>query len=169
MGAFSSLLAGFGQGAGEHIADVNEKKRVEDVQNKRLANEASLEYLKNNQNLSPNDQETILRGVLKNYGHKPADIDALVGLCHAKNFGLFKPAGPAQTPGKQDDQQSQQIPSGAFPGGVGGGPVPSQGGEQPPSQGASVAPPLPTGPKIGDIEYTPLHPGVYSDPATPLL
>lgn len=164
MGAFSSLLSGFVQGAGEHIADINERKRQEQVQNNRLANEASLDYLKNNPNLSPNDQERIFRNVLKGYGHKPADIDTLVG--HAKGFGLMSGNGQ----GGGGAQASTPSPALGNPGegpneGSGEGPgvaTPPPAQTPAPQQGLG---PMPVAPNIGSTAYTPLHPNVYSDPA----
>ena len=226
MGALSSLLAGFGQGAGEHIAEINERKRQEDVQNKRLANEAGLDYLKNNPDLSPNDKETIFRGILKNYGHKPADIDALTG--HAKSFGLFgsnqQQSSTPQTPSKPlyggaPSPPSSQLPSGLTNrtgetiGGVPSMGIPApppgfnkpfanpqtpeeatanlkalkdfqdkgnvdSGGTSNPNPGFSKSlpqspatsgtqnglPAMPSAPSMGAMQYTPLHPNVYTDP-----
>jgi hypothetical protein len=143
MGAFTSLLAGFGEGFGNHMADVNEHKRQEDVQNKRQISDALIDYVKNNPNISPNDQERAVRTALKQRGAKDQDVNAAFD--QLKTLGLH----PAQ----------QQAPT---PAGV-AGPVPDQSSPAPSPQGG--IPPVPAAPPtLGGVPYTPLHPDYYTDP-----
>lgn len=148
MGAFSALLAGFGKGFGDHTADVIERKRQEDVQNKRIAGDAILDYVKNNDNLSPEDQERGVRQVLKLRGVKDADADAALG--HLKTLGLH-PTQLGQAGGQTTQPSNPGSPAQGQPqttsGGVGGA-MPAQTGAAPQgaSQAPSVAGPMPTPP-----------------------
>lgn len=164
MGAFSSLLAGFGQGAGEHIAQINESKRQEQVQNQRLGAKAKFDYLTNNEDLSPLDKTTLLRSGMKDLGVKDQDIAALEE--HLKSMGLH----PMQQKPQGGDQGTQGQPQTNSQGVVGAVPTPGtpapQGTAQ--SSGTSVAGPMPQAPNSLpglDVQSLRAKYGEFSEPA----
>lgn len=171
MGALTSLLAGFTQGAGEHIADVTERKRQEDVLNTRTSNNAALDYIKNNPNLSQEEQESLIGNVLKNYGTKPADIQTLIQ--HARDAKLLNAPKSkdgqtplTNTPGMTSfdptkPSGSEQM-AGAIPQGPSGqAPAAPQG---PSPQGASGLGQMPQAPAIHGQPFVPPYPEAAADP-----